>query len=554
MSETEQPATTASNEIASAPSDVTATPQTTSDDSGKKAGLRAVGIIGIATILSRILGLARDMVFAGLFSKTATDAFAIAFTIPNILRRLLAEGIISTAFIPVFSSIEKEDEDTRNNTYGAVLGTFLLVLVVVTIGGVLLSPWLTRLFAPGFKGAKLELTIFLTGLMFPFLFLVGLASFWIAILHTKKHFTAPALGPVTLNIGIIGCALGLAHFFPGNRAITAMAIGVLIGGSLQLVLQVITLTKMGQRVRPRWEPSHPAIKEISLLMAPTLLGMGVYQVNMMVSRQLGSLLPSGSITYLYLSDRLMELPLGVIAVAFATVNLPTLSRQADDENWDDFRDTLVSGLRNVMFFCIPAAFGLFALREPVIATLFERGRFTYTDVLNCSHVVIPAAFGLIFVAALRNLSPGFYAFKDTKTPVKIAAFSLVTNIALSGLFAFLLGMQAQGLTLANACSALLSVALSLYLLDKRLTFHTEEWSQLTFLIPRLLVSGAIMGTVLWFASSWLPWKSMSIFLRLPSLGALVVAGASIYFFLTWQLKLKETELFVGKLKRITRKL
>lgn len=535
------------------PSSVSNPEETTSKSSSGSKGLGNVGIVGGATILSRILGLIRDMVFVSLFSRVATDAFAVAFTIPNMLRRLLAEGIISTAFIPVFTSLEQKSKEEQEKTYGAVLGSFFAVLLVVTAAGMFLSPWLAKMFAPGFTDDRLALASYLLGLMFPFLFLVGLASFWVAILNTKKHFAAPALGPVMLNIGIISCAFLLSHFFKGDRAIAAMGIGVLAGGVLQLLLQVFTLTKLNVRIRPTWNPTHPVNREIMLLMAPTLLGLGVYQINMMVSRQLASFLAKGSVTYLYISDRLMELPLGVIAVAFATVNLPTLSRQADAQDWPEFRTTIISGIRNVLFFCVPAALGLLALRRPVIALLFERNKFTYEQVLLCAHIFIPATLGLIFIAILRNLTPSFYAYRDTKTPVKIAFVSLLVNAALSGLFAFLLGMQAQGLTLANACSAIVAVVLSFMLLNKRLNFKASEFSFIWELFPKLLAAGGVMAGLLILGESMVDWKTLNTLWRAALLGGMIAVGSGVYFVLIWKLKVKEGQFFFQKLGRVAGK-
>ena len=512
-----------------------------------RSSWRVVGIVSTATMLSRVLGLVRDMVFGALFSRFATDAFSIAFVLPNLLRRLLAEGIISTAFIPVFTGYEKKSEEEKREAYGAVFVIFFLVLVLVTVLGILLAPLLVQLFAPGFHAGKRLFTIELTQLMFPFIFLVGITSFWVALLHIKHHFTAPALGPVLLNIGIITCALGLRWLFPASQAIKAMALGVLVGGVLQLVLQIWTLQRKHITFTPIWKPSHPAIGEVATLMAPTLLGLGVYQINLLVSRALASLLPAGSVTYIYYSDRLMELPLGVIAVAFATVNLPTLAAKAEAKHWDDFHSTMTSGIRGVLFLCIPAAFGLFMLREPIIMTLFQRGKFTYLDTMQTVHVFAPAAFGLIFAGMLRNLTPAFYAVKDTKTPVFIAFISLALNASFAGLFGFALGLNAMGLTLANACSTLGSVALSLYLLRRKLPYS------FSINVPKismpLLAASGLMTLALWPAVQTFSWNQLTTLTRLFWLGVIVAGGGTVFLAAAWGLKIKEMQQVTRKITR-----
>ena len=394
--------------------------------------------------------------------------------------------------------------------------------------------------------------------MFPFILLVGLASFWTGILHTYRHFTAPAFGPLLLNIGIISCALTMRNLFPANFAITAMAIGVLVGGVLQLILQVMALARLGVKVRFLIDFKHPALKEILWLMGPTLLGLGVYQLNMLVSSMIASLLAKGSITYIYCSNRLMELPLGVIAVAFATVNLPTLSAKADSKDWEGFHETLLFGVRGVLFACIPAAFGLYMVREPIIGVLFQRGLFTYVDTLKCAAIFAPAAFGLIFVGALRNLTPAFYAMKDTKTPVKIAFVGFIFNALCSVAFAFAFqvksvpfalgwGLGATGLTLANTCSALLSVGLSLWLLHRKI--GPFEISGVWKSAGRVLLASLAMSVVLWFLVPLGPWTKGSFVLRATWLAGLIAIGGSVFVVIAYLLRVPELHQAVQKIRR-----
>lgn len=498
-------------------------------------------------MLSRMLGLIRDIVFGALFSRFATDAFSIAFLIPNLLRRLLAEGIISTAFIPVFTGYQQQSETEKQRAYGAVLVVFSMVLLAATVVGIIISPWLVPLFASGFTAPKLQLTIELTQLMFPFLFLVGLTSFWTALLHIRRHFTAPALGPVFLNLGIIGCAVSLRFLFPESRTILAMAWGVLVGGILQLVLQIWMARREHVVMQPHWAPKHPAVQEVTGLMMPTLLGLGVYQLNLLISNSLASYLPTGSVTYIYYSNRLMELPLGVFAVAFATVNLPTLATQAENKAWEDFQQTMERGMRGVLFLCIPAAFGLFLLREPIITILFQHGRFVAADTLATAQVFGPAAFGLIFAGMLRNLTPAFYAIKDTRTPVKIAVISLVLNASLSVFFGFVLRWQATGLTLANTCSTLGSVVVSLYYMQRTFPYSFRlPWWDISR--PLLLVSG-VMALVLWGGMRPFSWQSQAWWMRVVGLSGLIALGGVTFALGAWWLKIPEMTKLIGKLRR-----
>ena len=519
------------------------------------AGLaRSAGLVGALTMLSRLAGLVREMVFTALFKRDATDAFSIAFTIPNLMRRLLAEGILSTAFIPVLTGYLEREEQERRACYSSVLTLFGLVLAGVTAVGILAAPLLVRAFAPGYDAEKTGLTVFLTRVVFPHIMLVGLSSFFIGVLHTLRHFAAPALGPVLLNLGMIGGALGLRWAFPGDRLVGSIAVGVLIGGGLQLALQAFVLHRRGVRLGLRWQPKHPAVGEILRLLAPTLLGLGVYQINVMVSRALASLLTKGSVTYLYLSDRLTELPLGVVAVAYATVSLPTLARQAEQGDIDSLKETLRSALRGVLFLCIPAAVGLLVLREPVVATLFQRGRFTAEDVAACAWVFAPAAAGLVFIAALRNVTPVFLAMKDPKTPVKVAAVAFVLNAIFSGLAVFAAplfrwfhpGAEAMGLNMANVCSSAFSCAALLWLLRRRIGAFGGR--AIGAMCLKCFVAALVMGAALYPLAGWAQDPGHGWFARAGIVVlALAVAGV-VYGVSSLMLGVREVRGVWGKLR------
>ena len=427
---------------------------------------RHAGTVSGLTLLSRVAGLVRDMVFAFLFGAgRAADAFNIAFTIPNVFRRLLAEGALSIAFVPVFTEYKStRTEEESRHLYNVTYTLFLIILVVVTLAGVAASSPLVRLFAPGFEADKFELTVYLTRLVFPYIFFIGFTSLLIGILNTHRHFAAPAAAPVLLNAAIIAAALLLSGVV--EPPITAMAIGVLAGGLLEVLLQLPFIRLKGIRLRFRWDPGHPAVKKMLKLMGPAVFGIAVYQINILVSRALASLLPEGSVTYIYYSNRFLELPLGVFAVAVATVALPSLAEHASLKQMDKLKETLGFAMRLTMFVCIPAMVWMAVCREPLISALLQRGAFSHQDTLATSYVFLMASLGIWAVAGIRNLVPAFYAQNDVKTPVIIAFVSFVVNAG-AGL-ALMWPMGPAGLALANTISAAVNVVLLWIYLRKKI--------------------------------------------------------------------------------------
>ncbi len=489
--------------------------------------LKSVFSVSIATILSRILGLVRDMLFGSLFNRFSTDAFAVALTIPNVLRRFLAEGILSTAFIPVFTAHREKEPKKLPEIYGSVLSAFAILLIFIVAIGELFAPEIVFLFASGFSSDKFQLTVLLSRIMFPFSLLIGLSAFWTALLQTERHFLAPALGPVLLNIGIIISALTISDLFPEPYRISSMALGVLLGGLLQLLLLIWTAKRLLIQLSLRWNPKHPALREIAKLMLPTLFGLGIYQINILLSRTFASWLPTGSVTYIYYSDRLTELPLGVIAVAFATVNLPALSTAAERKDWNRYRSVFIDGLKSVLFICLAAAIFLFFTRELVISLLFQRGLFTASDVEKCAETFAPAAFGIVWIALLRNLTPAFYAIKDTKTPVLISGISLIFNAGLSLLLAFKLKFGPPGLTAANALSACLTVLLSFAAIKKKVPISLKLAGELNWLLALTASALTMIGTMSLLKNA-ISWRELRFLGKLLYTTIFGIAGGGIY--------------------------
>jgi putative peptidoglycan lipid II flippase len=392
--------------------------------------VRALGGIAGATLVSRLLGFVRDMVVARTFGAgSVTDAFFVAFRIPNILRRLLAEGALSTAMIPVFTeyaSIRDRSELVR--MLRAVLGLALLALTVTSVLGVLGAPSIVSVIAPGFTSdpSQTSLTVFLTRVMFPYLLLVGLAAMATGVLNTHERFFAGAIGPAVLNLGMIGAVLLLArHLEP---PILSLAIGVLIGGVGQLLVQLPGLSACGLLVGPSSELRHPAIARISRLLLPAVFGLAAVQVMVFVNTLLASLLPLGSISYLYYADRVMEFPLGVFGIALASASLPVMSRQAATRDHRALADTLNFAVRLALYVSVPATVGLVMLRTPIVRVLFERGRFGPAETSATADALAWYAAGLAAFAGSRIVAQSFYALGEAGTAVRWGIVSIAANV------------------------------------------------------------------------------------------------------------------------------
>jgi len=425
-------------------------------------------VLGFATILSRIMGMVRDMVVSRLFGAGfATDAFFAAFQIPNMLRRFFAEGALTSAFVPTFSEYytkrgEKEARDLANTCFTLLT----IVMAVITILGIIFSPQIVRLMFPGFAAepSKLELTVFLNRLMFPYIFFVSLVALCMGILNTLRHFFTPAISTVFLNVAMILCALLLHAVF--SVPIVALAVGVLVGGFLQLLLQLPVLWRKGFPLRPRFDFSHPAVRRIALLMGPSVFGVGVYYLNLTVGNILASLLPQGSVSYLYYAQRLFEFPQGIFTVSIAQAVLPSMSRQAAEGDLDALKESLRFGLRLTLFITIPAMVGLIVSATPIFSLLFMGGEFDYAKAENCGRALVYYSTGLTFVAMVRVLAPAFYAMKDTRTPVITAFIAFVVNLLFS---LVLMGpMLHAGLALASSLSAAANMLILFYCLRRKI--------------------------------------------------------------------------------------
>jgi putative peptidoglycan lipid II flippase len=434
----------------------------------QRAVARAAAVVGTATLASRILGFVRDLVIArGFGAGPGTDAFFVAFRLPNLLRRLVAEGALSSAFIPVFTEYStKRSRADYLRMLSAVTGLMLLLLAGVTLAGILAAPWLLRLMAPGFfeSAAVGELTVRLTRLMFPYLFLVGLAAVAMGILNAQRHFLIPALSPIALNVGIIAGALLIAPRL--TEPVTGLALGVLLGGAGQLLVQVPAVWRRGLLASPQIALRHPAVRRIVKLMTPVIVGQSAGHLGTIVNTIIASFLAAGSVSYLYYADRLIEFPLGVFGVAIATAVLPTLSEQAAHRERQALRETLSFALRLAAFISVPAAVGLYVLSEPIVRVLYQRGRFGPDDTAGTAAAVAMYALGVIGLSTAKVAVQAFFAMGDTRTPVKISVSAMALNCAVAAALVRPLGHV--GLALATSVSATANALALAILLRRRL--------------------------------------------------------------------------------------
>ncbi len=500
------------------------------------------------TLLSRVFGLLRDITLATFFGASGgTDAFLVAFKIPNFMRRLFAEGAFSLAFVPVLSEYrEKHDKavlkDLVNHVAG-MLGSFLLVLSIL---GMIFAPALAHLFAPGFasNAEQMQLTIDLLRITFPYIFFIALVAFAGGILNSYQQFALPAFTPVLLNISLIASAFFLAPYF--DEPLMALAWGVAIAGVAQLLLQFPALLKLGLMPIPKIKRNHAGVNKIATLMLPAIFGSSVAQINLLLDTVIASFLITGSVTWLYYSDRLLEFPLGILGIAIATVILPTLSQQHARASAVQFNQTLNWALRLVALITVPAFVGLFILAGPILSSLFEYGKFTAEDTYFSSLSLMAYMLGLPALIAIKVLAPGFYARQDIRTPVRIAIIALVSNMVLNLLFVIpmvMMNYQAPhvGLALATSFAAYINAILLYRGLRKKAIFTPQTgWFDWLF---RIIIATIVMAAVIiWLSpdtSQWSHWGSVQ---RLSRLALIIFSGAFVYFGLLWLQGLRPSQL------------
>ena len=433
----------------------------------KKHIIKSAGIIGFATVISRVLGFLRDILIAKFFGTARyAQAFVVAFRIPNMLRDLIGEGATNAAVVPVLSEYaQTKKKEEFWHIANVLLNVVLIVLAAVTLLGMAFAPVIVRLIAPGFINdpEKLRATVYLTRFMFPYILLVGLLAYSMGILNSLKHFSVPAFAPSILNISIIVCIL------LKQGSVLALAIGVLVGGIIQLAVQMPVLFAKGFVFNFRSGIHHPAVKKIGTLLVPRIFGSCVYQINIFINTILASLsyiVGEGGVAALYYANRIFQFPLAIFAIAVAQAALPTMSREALESGLDKLKETLSFSLRSVNFIMLPASMGLIVLARPITSVLFERGMFDHYSTFITSRALMFYSIGLFSYAGIKILVLCFYSLKDTLTPVKIASASLILNIVLNVIFMF--PLKISGLALATSLSGSFNFFLLFFILRKKI--------------------------------------------------------------------------------------
>jgi len=488
---------------------------------------RSVAVVGLATLASRVTGLLRDVVLAWVLGASMpADCFFAAFRIPNFLRRIFAEGSMSTAFIPVFTELQATRGLEAAFRLASILLSWLLpLLALVSAAGIVLAPQIVTIMTPGWvhDPEKFSLTVTLTRVMFPYILLISVAALAMGMLNAHGHFAAPAFAPVLLNLAMIFSGLLASRVMA--QPVLGIAAGVLLGGAGQILLQVGPLRARGFRFHGGFAPGDPHLCKVGKLFLPSLVGSTVYQVNMVVITILASLLPQGSLSYLFYADRLMEFPLGVFAIAIGTVALPAMSQQVARGDMEALRATLGFAFRQVTLIMVPATLGLILLREPLMEVIFERGRFDPVATRMSAQALLCYAVGLWFVAQIRVVAPFFYAMQDTKTPMRAAIVSLAANVLLALLL--MRPLSHAGLALAVSLAAMLQLAILMKRLGHKL--GGIPWALLLRYLPRVMVACSVMGVFCALAvghASWGP--GVPMVKRALALGGTVLAAALLY--------------------------
>lgn len=485
--------------------------------------LRSSSIVSAMTLLSRVLGLVRDVFVASYFGARA-DAFFVAFKIPNFFRRLFAEGAFSVAFVPVLSEYKVQDKDVKA-LVKAVSGTLLAILGTFTVLAVAAAPLLTWVFAPGFAddAAKFALTSDLLRITFPYLLLISLTAFYGSVLNTHGQFAVPAITPVLLNLCLIAATYYFTPWF--DEPLMALAWGVLLAGVTQLAFQLPFVMKLGLLAWPKPAFADSGVRRILVLMVPALFGVSVSQINLLLDILLASFLETGSVSWLYYSDRLAQLPLGVFAIAIAVVILPNLSQKHAGKDQQQFSNMLDWGVRMVLLIGLPSALALVVLAEPLMMTIFYRGEITEYDIHKMGFSLQAYGAGLLAFMLIKVLAPGFYARQDTKTPVKIGIKAMVVNMALN--IPLVLTMAHVGLALATTLSAYLNAGLLYHGLRKQ-GFYQPQAGWLRWFVVILLANGVMVGVLSVVNPASAQWLQFSELQRMAWTGILVAAGVASY--------------------------
>ncbi len=539
---------------------------TESASPNKRVSTRATGVVGIAILCSRVLGLLREVIFASLFGASRNmDAFLTAFRAPNMLRDLFAEGALSTAFVTTFSRRIATDGDASAWRLASKVATLTVVFMsALTVLGIIGAPVLIQILAPGFPAEKAALTIQLTRIMFPFILLVSLAALVMGMLNAKNIFGMPAMASSFFNLGSIIGGVTLCYWLDpqadwrhphfGERGLMGLAIATLIGGLLQLLVQLPSLGRVGFRFRPDFNWRDPGVRTILALMGPATIAASAVQVNVAVNSGFASALGDGPMTWLNIAFRLMQLPLGIFGVAIATVTLPLVSRSAALGNKAEFRGALAHAMRLVMLLTIPSAIGLIILAEPIIGLIYQHGRFTADATAHTAEALRFYAIGLVGYSAVKVLAPAFYALDKRNLPMLVSLGSIAVNFCLNWFFTFHLQLGHRGLALSTSLVAITNFLL-LYILMRRLSGRLETGLMIRTL-AKLLIAGALLAAICLVAQHFIFFSNVdatSLRKVFGLVGTIAVGGAAFFgaAYLLHVAELRDVVLLVrGRFRRL----
>lgn len=515
--------------------------------SDRKKITAATGVLSVATLMSRFAGLARDMVIASLFGAGfGSDAFFMAFTIPNLLRRFFAEGSLTAAFVPTFTNVKHEQGQEAARRLVSTCWTLLVVvMLVVTATGIILSPWLVDAMANGFSdvAGKLELTTHLTRIMFPYIFFVSLLALLTGVLNVYGHYFVPAFSPLVLNLAMIASAVLLHQQFA--VAVEALAWGVVVGGVLQLVITIPVIWRHGFSLSWCFDWKDTVVRRIALLMVPGIVGVAIYQINVVITRLLSSFLDQGSVSYLYYGQRLFEFPQGIFIVSLAQAVLPTMSRQAAERDLEQVKQSLRYALTLIVLVTLPAAVGLSVCAVPIFSQLFMQGAFGYGDVQQTALALAAYAPGLLFVGISRVIVPTFYALQDTKTPVRVSFWTLLANV---GFGLLLMGpFEHVGLAAALTLSSVVNAGMLLWLLRRKLGALAVDGLE-NVVGKAVIASGAMAGVVHW-CLSFGQWQQGMSLANLTILIGAIAGGVIVYLVSCMVFRVREINDLVQVVKR-----
>jgi putative peptidoglycan lipid II flippase len=491
--------------------------------------VRSTLAVSAPTLLSRVFGFIRDLIQAFYMGTgRGMDAFAIAYTIPNLLRRLTGEGAMTAAFVPVFTQLKKEKSKEELWRFAHIFFFNLsLIMAVITVLGIIFSPLLVRFLSIGFKGVagKWDLTVALTRIMFPYIFLVSLAALAMAILNSFHKFFVPAFTPVLFNLSIITVAVVFAA--RAAEPSFVFAAGVVVGGVFQLAFQVPFLWRQGMRFKPMLSLSHPAVRKVGKLMIPGIFGAGLYQINFALSRMIASLLEEGSVSALYYAARVQELTLGLFSIALSIALLPTFSDLAASRDIDGMKRTLVYSFKLIFIVTFPAMVGLLILNRPIIQVLFQRGEFNEQSTAMSATCLFFFAISLPFISGVRIMAPAFYSLKDIKTPVFVASIVMVVYISCS--FLLMNPLRVGGIALALSIASICNFIALFYLLERKIGRIKKKIILRSAFKSALYASG--MGVVVWYFIRYFDFDRLIFIQRLGVLAAAITLGVVVYILL-----------------------